>query len=157
MLMLGFSINLMTLFALILSLGLLVDDPTDQSIHSRVFATLRRLLTAAGEITAIGYEEDNEIDDILDEDGYVREHGAEGARRYFKHTIKAYGVAAPEVRALAADLFGLIEGLTRGDDRFLFFNPATPESNYNYNANQRLVEAIAKGCRGAYWDILRRS
>ncbi len=30
-------------------------------------ATLRRLLTAAGEITAIGYEEDNEIDDILDE------------------------------------------------------------------------------------------
>ncbi len=35
---------------------------------------------------------------------------AEGVRRYFKHTLKAYGVAAPEVRALAADLFILVRG-----------------------------------------------
>jgi radical SAM superfamily enzyme YgiQ (UPF0313 family) len=44
-----------------------------------------------------------------------------------------------------------------GDDRrFFFFDPSRPEKNYNYNANQRLQEAIQKGYRGAYWDILRR-
>lgn len=58
---------------------------------------------------------------------------------------------------VAPVLFGLIEELTRDDDRFLFFNPANPESNYNYNANEVLSAAIRKGHRGAYWDILRRA
>ena len=58
---------------------------------------------------------------------------------------------------IAPVLFGLIDELTRGDDRFLFFNPATPESNYNYNANDVLSAAIRDGHRGAYWDILRRA
>ncbi len=58
---------------------------------------------------------------------------------------------------IAPVLFGLIEELTRDDGRFLFFNPATPESNYNYNANDLLSAAIRKGHRGAYWDILRRA
>lgn len=42
------------------------------------------------------------------------------------------------------------------DKRFLFFDPSMPEKNYNYNANRLLMEAIEKGYRGAYWDILRR-
>jgi hypothetical protein len=53
-------------------------------------------------------------------------------------------------------VFDLLEDLTRGDDRFLFFDPARPEKNYNYNANRLLTEAIRSGFRGAYWDILRR-
>ncbi len=53
-------------------------------------------------------------------------------------------------------VFDLLEDLTRGDDRFLFFDPARPERNYNYNANLLLTEAIRAGYRGAYWDILRR-
>ena len=57
---------------------------------------------------------------------------------------------------IAPVLFELIDELTRGDDRFLFFNPATPESNYNYNANDVLAAAIREGHRGAYWDILRK-
>jgi tryptophan 2-C-methyltransferase len=36
-----------------------------------------------------------------------------------------------------------------GDDR-------RPQKGYNYNDNQPLVDAIAAGARGAYWDILRR-
>ncbi len=28
--------------------------------------------------------------------------------------------------------------------------------NYNYNDNLPLIEAIGKGARGAYWDILSR-
>ncbi len=58
---------------------------------------------------------------------------------------------------IAPSLLDLIGELTRGDDRFLFFNPATPESNYNYNANDVLCAAIRAGSRGAYWDILRRA
>jgi radical SAM superfamily enzyme YgiQ (UPF0313 family) len=50
----------------------------------------------------------------------------------------------------------LLDELIGDDSRFLFFDPSRPERNYNYNANQRLQDAIQKGYRGAYWDILRR-
>ena len=33
---------------------------------------------------------------------------------------------------------------------------ADPHGDHNYNANEQLVDAIAAGERGAYWDILRR-
>ena len=59
----------------------------------------------------------------------------------------------PAIAPFALDLLGELIG---DDQRFLFFDSSTPDSNYNYNANQRLVDAIHKGYRGAYWDILRR-
>lgn len=34
---------------------------------------------------------------------------AEGAERYFKETVKCFGVAAPEIHALAAELYGLVK------------------------------------------------
>ena len=58
--------------------------------------------------------------------------------------------------AVAPFVSELVDELIAGDERFLFFDPSRPERNYNYNANQRLVEAIAAGHRGAYWDILRQ-
>lgn len=56
----------------------------------------------------------------------------------------------------------LVQELIGGDRRF--FPPedeAAPEtagstSDHNYNQNQTLVNAIAGGARGAYWDILRQ-
>jgi hypothetical protein len=57
---------------------------------------------------------------------------------------------------IAPLVFGLLDRLIGDDPRFLFFDPTKPDRNYNYNANQRLVDAIAQGRRGAYWDILRR-
>jgi hypothetical protein len=57
---------------------------------------------------------------------------------------------------IAPFVFGLLDQLIGDDSRFLFFDPTRPDRNYNYNANQRLVDAIARGQRGAYWDILRR-
>jgi len=56
----------------------------------------------------------------------------------------------------------LVRELIAGDPRF--FEPADLEAeataaagaSYNYNENRPLVEAIAAGARGAYWDILRR-
>jgi len=59
----------------------------------------------------------------------------------------------PAIAPFAADL---LDRLVAGDPRFFFFDPARPERDYNYNANQRLVAAIQAGFRGAYWDILRR-
>ena len=46
--------------------------------------------------------------------------------------------------------------LVGGDERFFFPTPEAGTEAYNYSDNDRLVEAIKKGYRGAYWDILRR-
>jgi radical SAM superfamily enzyme YgiQ (UPF0313 family) len=58
--------------------------------------------------------------------------------------------------AIAPFAFELLDREIGNDERFFFFDPSRPDRNYNYNANQRLVEAIQEGYRGAYWDILRR-
>ncbi|MBN1855051.1 MAG: radical SAM protein [Pirellulales bacterium] len=55
----------------------------------------------------------------------------------------------------------LVRDLTDQDPRFF---PPQEETNassenpsdHNYNANRQLVDAIAAGARGAYWDILRK-
>lgn len=57
---------------------------------------------------------------------------------------------------VAPFVFELLDTLIGDDRRFLFFDPSRPDRNYNYNANQRLIQAIGRGFRGAYWDILRR-
>ena len=59
----------------------------------------------------------------------------------------------PTIAPLASEL---LDNLIGDDRRFLFFDPSRPDRNYNYNANEVLVEAIRNGYRGAYWDILRR-
>jgi len=50
----------------------------------------------------------------------------------------------------------LVRDLIDGDERF--FEPVDDQvlANYNYNDNRPLIEAIANGARGAYWDILGR-
>jgi hypothetical protein len=58
---------------------------------------------------------------------------------------------------IAPHVFDWLNMLIAEDRRFLFFDPAKPKQNYNYNANQRLVEAIRNGYRGAFWDILRNT
>jgi len=58
--------------------------------------------------------------------------------------------------ALGISIFDLIDRLIGDDERFFFFNPGNREKNYNYDDNEVLVDAIAAGQRGAYWDILRR-
>lgn len=57
---------------------------------------------------------------------------------------------------VAPFIFEFLDQLIGGDQRFFFFDPSRPERDYNYNANERLIEAIQGGYRGAYWDILRR-
>ena len=68
-------------------------------------------------------------------------------------------------KALGEHPAQLVRDLIDGDQRF--FEPSveteqqTKETggpaNYNYNENLPLIQAIRKGARGAYWDILRQS
>lgn len=57
---------------------------------------------------------------------------------------------------LGENIWPVVSELVGDDPRFFFTDPTKPEQNYNYNDNSLLVEAIADGHRGAYWDILRR-
>jgi radical SAM superfamily enzyme YgiQ (UPF0313 family) len=89
-------------------------------------------------------------------DGNIRRR-YDGPVDLFKPTFYISGALGERPAEMVRDLIG-------GDQRF--FEPAldaaTQESrdgdaaNYNYNENLVLEEAIAKGARGAYWDILRR-
>jgi radical SAM superfamily enzyme YgiQ (UPF0313 family) len=54
------------------------------------------------------------------------------------------------------ELFPFIASQVKGDERFFFGGGEETEANYNYNDNSILMEAIKKGYRGAFWDILRR-
>ncbi len=49
-----------------------------------------------------------------------------------------------------------LQQLIGRDERFFLGLKDESEANYNYNDNQVLEEAIGRGLRGAYWDILRR-
>jgi radical SAM superfamily enzyme YgiQ (UPF0313 family) len=46
--------------------------------------------------------------------------------------------------------------LIDGDERFFIGAKSDVDQNYNYNDNSLLVQAIKRGYRGAFWDILRR-
>ena len=58
--------------------------------------------------------------------------------------------------ALGDDAPAHVAALVGGDRRFFFPTAETGAEAYNYSDNDRLVEAIRQGYRGAYWDILRR-
>jgi len=53
-------------------------------------------------------------------------------------------------------IFPFVNDLIGKDSMFFFADPTDQNRNYNYNENQILVNAIKRGYRGAYWDILRR-
>lgn len=53
----------------------------------------------------------------------------------------------------------LVKDLIAGDQRFFEPTEERPDAattDHNYNDNRELVDAIAQGARGAYWDILHR-
>jgi radical SAM superfamily enzyme YgiQ (UPF0313 family) len=57
---------------------------------------------------------------------------------------------------LGPDAPDYLSRLIGGDERFFFVSPSEGERNYNYNDNTVLVNTIKAGCRGAFWDIMRR-
>jgi hypothetical protein len=59
--------------------------------------------------------------------------------------------------ALGPDPESYLSRLISDDPIFLFASRQQLERNYNYNNNRPLCQAIKKGARGAYWDIIRQS
>ncbi|MBE0479181.1 radical SAM protein [Candidatus Aerophobetes bacterium] len=57
---------------------------------------------------------------------------------------------------VSEEIFPYLETLIGDDERFFFPSKLRKSKNYNYNENALLMEAIKKGYRGAYWDILRK-
>jgi len=64
---------------------------------------------------------------------------AAGASRYFKGTIECYGVAAPEIRALAAELYGLVKDTWTVDDAISFCDLAFPAPELETKAIGALI------------------
>ncbi len=69
------------------------------------------------------------------------------------HFLKPVFYISPE---LGEDIVGYVQSTIGDDPRFFIPSTEPAQSNYNYNENTVLVEAIRNGARGAYWDILRR-
>jgi radical SAM superfamily enzyme YgiQ (UPF0313 family) len=59
--------------------------------------------------------------------------------------------------AVGEGLEDWVRELVADDTRFLLPASTATNQSYNYNENTALVQAIAQGARGAYWDILRRA
>ncbi len=73
-----------------------------------------------------------------------------GAVDFFQPTFYISPGLGPEPARLVKDLIA-------GDERFFEPTAEQPDAeatDHNYNDNTELVEAIAAGARGAYWDIL---
>jgi radical SAM superfamily enzyme YgiQ (UPF0313 family) len=101
------------------------------------------------------------LEQIIAED--LRDPTNSGIRRKYDGSINLLKPTFYISTALGERPAELVRDLINGDKRF--FEPAletdsqTAEAdaaNYNYNENLLLTQAIQKGARGAYWDILRQ-
>jgi len=65
-------------------------------------------------------------------------------------------ISARRIPEIGDEITSYVGKLINGDKRFFFASPEDVDQNYNYNDNSLLVNAIKRGYRGAFWDILRR-
>ena len=85
-----------------------------------------------------------------------------GIRRRYDGPVDFFRPTFYIAPALGERPASLVKDLVAGDPRFFEpvedqpAGPAAGGGGYNYNDNTPLVQAIAAGERGAYWDILRR-
>ena len=85
--------------------------------------------------------------------------GNPGLRRKYPGSIDLFQPTFYISPALGPEPARLIKDLIAGDKRFfepMAEQPDAEATDHNYNDNTDLVEAIRRGARGAYWDILRR-
>jgi len=86
---------------------------------------------------------------------YIRDHRPHlhGAKEDNPDFLKPVFYISPD---LGDRIVSYLHELVGDDHRFFLPSNEEVESNYNYNDNTILVNAIKDGARGAYWDILRR-
>ncbi len=86
-------------------------------------------------------------------------HENPGLRRKYAGPIDFFQPTFYIAPALGPEPARLIKHLIAGDQRFfapMAEPPGAEATDHNYNDNTELVEAIRRGARGAYWDILRQ-
>ena len=130
-------------------IDLLIGAPgeTRQSIQSTIELMKRIDPDRIGVVIGVRVYPGTELEIILKQnnyDGVVRDPDDPAAPVVFLES------------AVAPFVFDFVDKLIGQDKRFFFFDPTKPDKNYNYNANQKLLNALEKGYKGAYWDILRR-
>ena len=76
-----------------------------------------------------------------------------GAKTDNPHFLRPVFYISPD---LGEGIVPFLHELVGKDDRFFLPSNEEVDSNYNYNENTVLVNAIKSGERGAYWDMLRR-
>jgi tryptophan 2-C-methyltransferase len=76
-----------------------------------------------------------------------------GSRLDNERLLRPVFYLAPE---MGPDPGALVRRLAGDDRRFLLPGGPDVTRDFNYNDNDLLVQAIGKGARGAYWDILRK-
>jgi 3-methyladenine DNA glycosylase AlkD len=69
---------------------------------------------------------------------------AAGVQRYFKHSVKAYGIAAPDIRALAGELYLSIQGVWSVADAMALCDILFPEPELESKAVGALILARFK-------------
>ena len=85
-----------------------------------------------------------------------------GIRRHYEGPIDLSRPTFYISEALGDRPAALVRDRIAGDPRFFepqdesATDPTEARSDHNYNCNTPLMQAIAAGARGAYWDILRR-
>ncbi len=76
-----------------------------------------------------------------------------GAKTDNPHFLRPVFYISPD---LGEGIVPFLHELVGRNDRFFLPSNEEVDSNYNYNENTVLVNAIKSGERGAYWDMLRR-
>ena len=93
----------------------------------------------------------------LEREGPIAENP--GLRRKYTGEVDFFQPTFYISPALGSEPARLVKDRIAGDHRF--FEPMAEQTDaeatdHNYNDNTELVEAIRRGARGAYWDILRQ-
>ncbi len=133
-----------------------------------IAVTLDLLLGAPGE-TVASIEQTVELVRRVDPDRV----GVSLGVRIYPHTGMAAGVASGEYAPglvggddpfdplfflepkIVRFLFDWIQAVHGQDDRFCFFEPSGPAEDCDCSSNPQLMDVIARGYHGAFWDILR--
>ncbi|MBC7105102.1 MAG: radical SAM protein, partial [Firmicutes bacterium] len=136
-------------------LDLLIGGPqeTPETVAETIRLVKSLAVTAVGVAVGVRIYPGTGLAALDEEEGFSPNNPnlrgrVEGNEEYLEPVFYLSSALGPEPEAFVSGLIGR-------DARFLFMAPAADRS-YNYNQNLRLAEAIRRGCRGAYWHILRQ-
>jgi radical SAM superfamily enzyme YgiQ (UPF0313 family) len=145
-------------------IDLLLGGPneTPQTVHETIDFIKKINPDCAGAALGVRVYPGTSMEKIVTEE--LQNGDESNIRRKYNGPVNLFKPTFYISKALGAEPAKLIRDLIDKDKRF--FEPAGENdkdeskagdaTDYNYNQNQILTQAIQKGARGAYWDILRK-